>query len=90
VYAGSAQIHAVIEDSHAKQRVLCELLVAYMLRKSGGAQLQHDSHTPSSKASKEKQLVAHDAKERVDTLYIYSIPSACCDMFMTSARRADL
>jgi hypothetical protein len=92
-YAGAQQVQTVIEESHAKQRVLCDQLVAYMVKKCGA--LHHlDLHTPSSSSSKpnqkEKQAAAlaaaaaETAKERVEVLYIYSIPDRKADMILNS------
>jgi histidyl-tRNA synthetase len=84
-YTGAAQVHAVIDESHAKQRALCQQLYAHMVKKGGGL-LQHAdasaaAHTPSSKGAKDKSTTASasDAKEKVETLYIFSVPDRKAD-----------
>lgn len=86
VYQTSAHVHAVIEDSHAKQRALCEQLVAYMVKKSGGTLLQADAPLSSGGKSKDKAAAAsaHDSKEKVEMLYIFSVPDRKTDMIIYS------
>jgi hypothetical protein len=91
-YQGAAQVQAALEESHAKQRVICDQLIAYMMKKCGSAHI--DAHPPTSAklTQKEKQqaalaAAAHEATraERVEVLYIYSIPDKKADMVLTSS-----
>ena len=84
VYQSSAHVHAVIEDSHAKQRALCEQLVAYMVKKSGGTLLQADAPLSSGKSKDKASASAVHEKEKVEMLYIFSVPDRKADMIIYS------
>lgn len=93
-YAGPAQMQVALEESHAKQRILCDQLVAHMMKKCGGGQhldpYAAATSSSSSKSSKEKEkaaaaaalAAAETAKQRVEVLYIYSIPDKKADMIL--------
>ena len=94
VYAGGshAAVHAVLDESHAKHRAVADTLVAYINKKSGGALSNADAasagggggggSSKQSKSSAPSNATLWDPKEKVDLLYIFSIPDKKIDMIV--------
>jgi len=74
-------LQQALEEAHARQRGLCEMLIAYMRKKSGGAMMGMDTSSSSSKSSS-KTTSGDSSKEKVDTLYIFSIPDKRVDFIL--------